>query len=91
LRRGLPSLYGFRDLVQMDPLDYEVVMVRRGTDLNQLADHLGITHKAMKDLNAEVVLGYIPMQVEKHAVRVPRGSIQLVSNFLGSATGPNTP
>jgi membrane-bound lytic murein transglycosylase D len=77
-----PSLYGFRDLAQMDPLDYELVIVRRGTDLNQLADHLGITRKAMKDLNAEVVLGYIPMQVEKHPVRVPRGSVQLVADFL---------
>lgn len=79
-----PSLYGFRNLAQMDALDYELVMVNRGTDLNQLADHLGITRKAMKDLNAEVVLGYIPMQVEKHPVRVPRGSVALVAEFLQS-------
>ncbi len=78
----VPSLYGFREIAQLDPLDYELVMVRRGTDLNQLADHLGITRKAMKDLNAEVILGYIPNQVEKHPVRVPRGSVHLVSSFL---------
>lgn len=77
-----PSLYGFRDIAQMDPLDYEVVMVRSGTDLGQLADHLGVTRKALKDLNAEVMLGYIPMQIEKHPVRVPRGSVALVADFL---------
>ena len=77
-----PSLYGFRDLAQMDPLDYELVMVRRGTDLAHLADHLGLTHKALKDLNAEVVLGYIPMQIEKFPVRVPRGSVPMVAEFL---------
>ncbi len=76
-----PSLYGFRDMVKLEPLDYELVVVRGGTDLNQLADHLGITRKSMKDLNAEIVLGYIPVQIEKHPVRVPRGSVNLVAEF----------
>ena len=77
-----PSLYGFRDVSQMDPLDYEVVMVGSGTDLGLLADHLGVTRKSLKDLNAEVVLGYIPRQVEKHPVRVPRGSVAMFADFL---------
>lgn len=76
-----PSLYGFRDMVKLEPLDYELVMVSGGTDLNQLADHLGVTRKSLKDLNAEIVLGYIPSQIEKHPVRVPRGSINLVAEF----------
>ena len=52
-----------------------------GTDLNRLADHLGVTRKAMKDLSAELVLGYIPMQAEK--IRVPFRSRQLSRDDIG--------
>lgn len=77
-----PNLYGFRDLERMDPLEYEVVLVPGGTDLDPLADHLGVTRKALKDLNAELFLGYIPRQVEKHYIRVPKGASQMVSSFV---------
>lgn len=77
-----PSLYGFRDLAKMDVLDYEIVYMQGGTDMRHLADHLGITHKALKDLNAELVLGYIPLQVDKHAIRVPKGARQLVNDYV---------
>lgn len=77
-----PNLYGFRDLERMDPLEYDVVTVPGGTDLGSLADHLGITHKALKDLNAEVFLGYIPRQVGKHFIRVPKGAATLVSSYV---------
>lgn len=77
-----PSLYGFRDLARLDPLEYELVYLSGGTDLARLADHLNVTHKYLKDLNAELVLGYIPLQIEKHAIRVPRGSKDLVMSFI---------
>ena len=77
-----PNLYGFRDLEKMQPLEYDIVQVPGGTDLESLADHLGVTHKALKDLNAELILGYIPRQVEKHYIRVPRGAHQLVTKYV---------
>ncbi|KYG69759.1 murein transglycosylase [Bdellovibrio bacteriovorus] len=77
-----PNLYGFRDLEKMDPLEYEVVLVPGGTDLDALADHLSVTRKSLKDLNAELYLGYIPRQVEKHFIRVPKGAGQLVSSYV---------
>ncbi len=77
-----PNLYGFRDLEKMDPLDYDVVLVPGGTDLSPLADHLGVTRKSLKDLNAELYLGYIPRQVDKHFIRVPKGAGQIVSSFI---------
>jgi membrane-bound lytic murein transglycosylase D len=78
-----PNLYGFRDLERMDPLEYEVVLVPGGTDLDQLADHLGVTRKSLKDLNAELYLGYIPRQVEKHYIRVPKGASRFVASYVG--------
>lgn len=79
-----PSLYGFRDLARHQPLQYDIVYLPGGTDLNRLADHLGVTRKSLRDLNAELVLGSIPVQVEKHAIRVPRGSQQLIISYLAS-------
>lgn len=77
-----PGLYGFRDLSRMKPLEFDLVEAGGGTDLALLADHLGVTHKALKDMNAELLLGYIPVQVEKHTIRVPKGAAQVATNFL---------
>jgi len=81
-----PNLYGFRDLKKLDPLDYEVVSVPGGTDLDGVADHLGVTRKSLKDLNAEILLGYIPRQVNRHFIRVPIGAGKMVTAY--SAKGP---
>ncbi|MBK9324076.1 MAG: lytic transglycosylase domain-containing protein [Bdellovibrionaceae bacterium] len=77
-----PNLYGFRDLEKLTPLDYEVVLVPGGADLDIIADHLAVTRKSLKDLNAELLLGYIPRQVEGHYIRVPKGATKMVSNFV---------
>jgi membrane-bound lytic murein transglycosylase D len=77
-----PSLYGFKDFSKLDPLEYELAVVPGGTELTDLADHLGVTHKALKDLNAEIVLGYIPRQVERHTIRVPKGALPMVAEFF---------
>ncbi len=77
-----PNLYGFRALEQMDVLTYEIINVPGGTDLGPLADHLGVTRKSLKDLNAELYLGYIPRQVDKHFIRVPKGASSLVTRYV---------
>lgn len=77
-----PSLYGFRDLSQFETLDYDLATVPGGTDLNELANGLGITAKSLKDLNAELVLGYIPSQVPHHPIRVPKGASAMVDEYL---------
>lgn len=77
-----PSLYGFRDLARMDALEYDAVLAAGGTDLTPLADHLGVTRKALRDLNAEMIVGYVPVQVEKHLIRVPKGAEKSATEFL---------
>lgn len=77
-----PSLYGFRDIETQEPLDYDVISVPGGTDLTQIADLIGVTKKSLKDLNAELILGYIPKQVEQHYIRVPRGAGKLVAQHF---------
>lgn len=77
-----PSLYGFRDLEKFEPLRYDVIAAPGGTDLDRLADNLGVTRKSMRDLNAELLLGYIPKAVDKHYIRVPYGSSKLAVQNL---------
>lgn len=85
-----PNLYGFRDVEKLDPLDYEVVSVPGGTDLDGVADHLGVTRKSLKDLNAEILLGYIPRQVNSHFIRVPKGAGNMVTDYTGKSTERST-
>lgn len=77
-----PNLYGFRDIDAQYPLQYEIVWAPSGTDIDQLADYLGVTRKAMRDLNAELILGYVPRQVEGHHVRIPLGSLNIARQFF---------
>lgn len=77
-----PNLYGFRDIDSQYPLQYEVVWAPSGTDLENLADYLNITRKAMKDLNSELLLGYIPRQIDGHYIRVPLGSLGVARQFF---------
>ncbi|HEY8272396.1 MAG TPA: lytic transglycosylase domain-containing protein [Pseudobdellovibrionaceae bacterium] len=80
-----PNLYGFRDIEKLDPLNYDIVSVPGGTDLDGVADHLGITRKSLKDLNAEILLGYIPRQIDRHFIRVPKGASAMVSAYTGKS------
>jgi membrane-bound lytic murein transglycosylase D len=77
-----PNLYGFRDIDSQYPLQYEVVWAPSGTDLENLADYLNITRKSMKELNSELLLGYIPKQINGHNIRIPLGSLSVAKQFF---------
>ncbi|MBC7466852.1 MAG: lytic transglycosylase domain-containing protein [Bdellovibrio sp.] len=77
-----PNLYGFRDIDAQFPLQYEMVMAPPGTDIDQLADHLSVTRKSLRELNAELFLGYIPKTAMGHYVRIPLGSLSVASEFF---------
>lgn len=82
-----PNLYGFRDIARREALEYDTILVPGGTEIDGLADHLGVTRKALKDLNSELLLGYIPRQISRHEIRVPKGSSPLVSKYLEARSG----
>ena len=77
-----PNLYGFRDLTIKSKLEFDFATVPGGTNMDRLADHLGVTKKYLRDLNAELVLGYIPRSVDKHTIRIPKGSTKMVSEYI---------
>jgi membrane-bound lytic murein transglycosylase D len=81
-----PSLYGFMGVSQFEAFDFDEVTVPGGTDLREIAEKIGVTTKTLRDLNAELIHGYIPSQVKRHTIRVPKGAGTLVALKVSSAT-----
>ena len=77
-----PALYGFRDLEYQMPLSFETATVPGGTDLLNLAAYLGVSEKYLKDLNPELIRGFIPREIKGHKIRIPKGSFQTVSQYV---------
>lgn len=79
-----PSLYGFRNIHYEDPPKYDVFSVPGGTRLEDIADALGVTSTYMKQLNPELLAGYIPGHVSEHRIRIPKGSMSKMSKHMRS-------
>lgn len=77
-----PNLYGFRNLEKSSPINYEKVIAPAGTDIDLLADQLNVTRKSLKDLNSELVAGYIPRHVGGHIIKIPDGSKNLAKEYF---------
>ncbi len=77
-----PALYGFRDLEYQLPLSYETVTVPGGTDIVNLAAYLGVSAKYLQSLNSELLKGFIPREVKGHEIRVPKGAVAAVTQFV---------
>lgn len=77
-----PSLYGFRNIRGQKPLKYEYYNAPGGTNLEKLADHIGVTRGSLKLLNPELIKNYIPKNIISHRIRIPKGAKKLVQNFV---------
>ncbi len=77
-----PSLYGFRNIRYIDPPQYDVFPIAGGMRLNDIADALGVTHEYMKQLNPELLAGYIPNNVSYHRIRIPKGALDKMSQHM---------
>lgn len=76
-----PALYGFRDLNYKLPYKFEEAEVPGGTDLSNLAQYIGVKKRYLKDLNPDLVRGFIPREIKSHRIKVPVGSIPLVKQY----------
>jgi membrane-bound lytic murein transglycosylase D len=82
-----PALYGFRNLNYEMPLTFENVRAPGGTDLTNLANYLGVSGKYLRDLNPELIKGFIPREVTGYRIRVPKGSTLTVSQYIRMQNG----
>lgn len=81
-----PALYGFRDLEFQVPFSYDTLDVPGGTDLINLANHLGVSERAITELNPELLKAFVPREVKTHRIRIPKGSKIAVSQYVNGAT-----
>ncbi len=76
-----PALYGFKDLQYHTPYKFEEADVPGGTDLVNLAQYLGVQSRYLKDLNPDLLKGFIPREIKSHRIKVPMGSTPLVRQY----------
>lgn len=81
-----PSLYGFRALKALEPIEYQVINAPGGTRLNDLADYLGVTHQSLREINTELKLGFIPKEAPVHPIHIPHGALRLAKQFIAQFT-----
>lgn len=80
-----PALYGFRDLEFHVPFAFESYNAPGGTDLINLANHLGVSERSLTELNPELLKGFIPRDVKSHRIRIPKGSRTAVAMYLNQS------
>lgn len=81
-----PSLYGFRSLRTLEPVEYQVINAPGGTRLDDLADYLGVTHQSLREINTELKLGFVPKEAPVHPIHVPHGALRLAKQFIAQFT-----
>jgi len=77
-----PALYGFRELKAQEPVPYDHIFVPGGTDLAGLATHLGVNYEYIKEMNPELLHGFVPKFIQSHKIKIPKGSTKMVSHYL---------
>lgn len=77
-----PALYGFRDLNYHMPVSFEYTQVPGGTDLVNLSNYLGVSEKYLKELNPELIKGFVPRNINGHQIRIPKGAVMTVSQYI---------
>lgn len=83
-----PALYGFRNINYEVPYEFDMATVPGGTDLHNLAHYLGVNPGYMKELNPDLVHGFIPPHISNHRIKIPKGASKLVSKYSHELAGP---
>jgi membrane-bound lytic murein transglycosylase D len=77
-----PGLYGFRELEYNLPESFDTFHVPGGTNLRKLSQYLGVSEKHLRELNPELILGFVPHEIRGHEIRIPKGSMLTVSQYV---------
>lgn len=85
-----PGLYGFRNIEYQVPFEFDTALVPGGTDLFNLAQFLGVSPNYLKELNPDLLHGFIPPNINSHVIKIPKGSTKLVTQYSGLLHNSNT-
>ena len=82
-----PARYGFDQFRIFLPYNYDVFYVPGGVRLRDLAKKADIPYQKLRALNPDLKMDRIPVYVQNHRLRIPKGKGGLVSDWLVSLTG----
>ena len=68
--------FGFDDVEFHEPLDFDEVSVKPGTDLVKLSEALGVDFEEIQRLNPEVLRWFTPPNAESYKLRLPPNSAE---------------
>jgi membrane-bound lytic murein transglycosylase D len=68
--------FGFDDVEFHEPLDFDEVTVKAGTDLIKLSESLGVDFEEIQRLNPEVLRWFTPPNADNYKLRIPPNSAE---------------
>ena len=68
--------FGFDDVEFHEPLDFDEVTVKGGTDLVKLSSSLGVEFEEIQRLNPEVLRWFTPPNADNYKLRIPPNSAE---------------
>jgi len=68
--------FGFDDVEFHEPLDFDEVSVKPGTDLIKLSESLGVEFEEIQRLNPEVLRWFTPPNTDSYKLRLPPNSAE---------------
>lgn len=68
--------FGFDDVEFHEPLDFDEVTVKAGTDLVKLSSSLGVEFEEIQRLNPEVLRWFTPPNIAVYKLRIPPNSAE---------------
>jgi len=77
-----PALYGFREINYQEPLEYDFYNVPGGTRLDYLSSQIGWPRQTLRELNPELIRGYVPFSVSSRRIRIPIDTKALVARAI---------
>ncbi len=80
-----PHKYGLGDVERYLPLRTDTVRVPNGTDLEVVAEAVGVTEKELRSLNPHLVRGVTPPGKKGWAVRIPDGRAERFATAFEAA------
>ena len=85
-----PKKYGFFNLNYQEPINYELIKVKKSISLVKLAKQINIPEQELKALNPMYKGEYVPVYEEKTVLRIPVGLMSLAQASLEESQ-MNTP
>ncbi len=63
--------FGFDDVEFHEPLDFDEVTVKAGTDLVKISEALGVEFEEIQRLNPEILRWFTPPNIDSYKLRIP--------------------